>query len=115
MRTGGVATVSMLVMLTVGTAIGALVGLFLGHTFHHAIVAIIAGMAGTFVAVIAQNALVHRQIGVGTDEEPIPMVIMVCGLIAAVARAWEVLSSRFYFTSHFPCGLVRWQDSCRPW
>ena len=78
MRTGGVATVSMLVMLTVGTAIGALVGLFLGHTFHHAIVAIIAGMAGTFVAVIAQNALVHRQIGVGTDEEPIPMVIMVC-------------------------------------
>jgi hypothetical protein len=61
MRTGGVATVSMLVLLIVGTVIGALVGLALGGSFQHAIVAIIAGMAGTLAAVIAQNALVHGQ------------------------------------------------------
>jgi hypothetical protein len=102
MRTGGIATVSILVMLTVGTAIGALVGLFLGHTFQHPIAAVVAGMAGTFVAVIAQNALVHRQIGVGTDEEPIPMVIMVCGLIAAVAASLGGLELASLLHEPFP-------------
>ena len=102
MRTGGVATVSMLVLLIVGTAIGALVGLVLGGSFQHAVVAIIAGMAGTFVAVIAQNALVHRQIGVGTEEEPIPMAIMVCGLIAAVAASLGGLELAFLLHEPFP-------------
>ena len=102
MRTGGVTTVSMLVMLIIGTAIGALVGLFLGHTFQHPIVAIVAGMAGTFGAVIAQNALVQRQIGVGHDQEPIPMAIMVCGLIAAVIASLGGLELAFLLHEPFP-------------
>jgi hypothetical protein len=77
----------MLVMLIVGTAIGALVGLFLGGAFQHPILALIAGLTGTAGAVVARNALVHRQIGVAPDEEPIPMVVMVCGLIGAVAAS----------------------------
>ena len=115
MRTGGVATVSMLVMLTVGTAIGALVGLFLGHTFQHAIVAIIAGMAGTFLAVISQNALVRRQIGVGTDQEPVPMLIMVCGLIAAVTASLGGLELAFLLHEPFPVWIGTWPGSCRQW
>ena len=102
MRTGGVATVSMLVMLIVGTAIGALVGLFLGGTFQHAIVAVIAGMLGTFGAVSVQNALVQQQIGVGQDQEPIPMAIMVCGLIAAVIASLGGLELAFLLHEPFP-------------
>ena len=87
MRTGGIATVSMLVMLIVGTSIGALVGLLLGSSFQHPVLALIAGLMGTAGAVVARNALIHRQIGIAPDEEPIPMVLMVYGLISAVAAS----------------------------
>ena len=102
MRTGGVATISMLVLLIVGTAIGALVGLFLGGTFHHAIVAVIAGLTGTFGAVVAHNTLIHRQIGVGSAEEPLPMIMMVYGLIAAVVASLGGLELAHLLHKPFP-------------
>lgn len=100
MRTGGVATVSMLVLLIVGTAIGALVGL--GGTFQPAIVAVIAGLTGTFGAVVAHNALIHRQIGVSSAEEPLPMVMMVYGLIAAVVASLGGLELAHLLHEPFP-------------
>ena len=102
MRTGGVATVSMLVMLIVGTAIGAFVGLLLGHTFQHPILALIAGLAGTAGAVVARNALVHRQIGIAPDEEAIPMVVMIYGLIAAIAASLGALELAHLLHEPFP-------------
>jgi Na+/citrate or Na+/malate symporter len=86
MRTGGVTTISMLVVLIVGTVIGAFVGLVLGGTIsHRAVLALVAGLAGTIGAAIVRNALVYRQIGVGPNDEAIPAVVVIYAAIAAIA------------------------------
>jgi hypothetical protein len=103
MRTGGVTTVSMLVVLIVGTVIGALVGLVLGGSIRHgAILALIAGLAGTIGGVIVRNALVYRQIGVGPNDEAIPVVVVVYGVIAAIAGSLGGLELALLLHEPFP-------------
>ena len=86
MRTGGVAPISLLVFLIVGTITGGLVGLLLGGSIEPgAVLALVAGLAATVAAVTVRNGLVQRQIGVGSGEEPIPIEILTYGLIGALA------------------------------
>lgn len=80
----GITTVSLLAFMVVGTAVGALTGLFLGSIAHGHILAIIAGFAGTIVATIARNVLVFWEIGVGPDEAAIPWLVLFYGAIASL-------------------------------
>lgn len=82
---GGITTVSLLVFMVVGTAIGALAGLVLSPIFHGQVLAIVAGLAGTIVATIARNVLVFWEIGVGPDEAALPWLVVLFGVIASVA------------------------------
>jgi hypothetical protein len=81
----GITTVSLLVFMVVGTAVGALVGLFLSSIAHGQVLAIVAGLAGTIVATLARNALVFWEIGVGPDEAAMPWLVLLYGVIASLA------------------------------
>ena len=71
-KLGGVTTVSLLVVILIGTVVGALVGLVLGGSVSHVALAIIAGLAATLVGSALRNVLVYRKIGVGTNDPPSP-------------------------------------------
>ena len=81
----GITTVSLLVFIVVGTAVGALVGLFVSPIAHGQVLAIVAGLVGTIVATIARNVLVFWEIGAGPDEAAIPWVVLLYGVIASLA------------------------------
>jgi len=103
MPKGGVTTVSLLVVLLVGTGIGALVGLFLGGSVSHGVVlALIAGLAGTIGAVIVRNALVHQKIGVGPDDTAIPTTVATYALIASIAGSLAGLEVANLLHEAFP-------------
>jgi len=81
----GITTVSLLVFIVVGTAVGALVGLFVSPIAHGQVLAIVAGLVGTIVATIARNVLVFWEIGVGPNEAVIPWLVLLYGVIASLA------------------------------
>jgi hypothetical protein len=103
MPKGGVTTVSLLVVLLVGTGIGALLGLFLGGSVSHgAVLALVAGVAATIGAVIVRNALVHRKIGVGPDDTAIPTAVAIYALIASIAGSLAGLEVANLLHEAFP-------------
>ena len=102
MPKGGVTTVSLLVVLLVGTGIGALVGLLAGSVSHGVVLALVAGLAGTIGAVIVRNALVHRKIGVGPDDTAIPITVATYALIASIAGSLAGLEVANLLHEAFP-------------
>ena len=81
----GITTVSLLVVLIVGTIIGALVGMLLGNSIPpDALLAILAGLAGTVAGAVARNALVDQGIAVGEYEAALPTPILMFAGVASV-------------------------------
>jgi hypothetical protein len=100
---GGVTTVSLLVVILVGTAVGAVIGLLLrGSIAHGVVLAVIAGLAATLVATLARNFLVSRKIGVGPDDVAVPTVILIYGLIASIAGSLAGLELARLLHEPFP-------------
>ena len=100
---GGVTTVGLLVVILVGTAVGALVGLFLrGSIAHGVALAVIAGLAATIVATVARNFLVSRKIGVGPDEAAIPTIVLIYGAMASIAGSLAGLELAKLLHEPFP-------------
>lgn len=81
----GVTSASLIVIILVGAAVGAVVGGVLDHRIAIAPLAVISGFVATVVAVIVRNKLLNRFSGVGPDDFQIPMVVAVFAVIASIA------------------------------
>ena len=102
-KLGGVTTVSLLVVILIGTVVGAMVGVVLsGSTIHEALLAVIAGLAATFAGAIARNLLVFRKIGVGPNDAAIPLVVLVYAAIASISGGLAGLEIALLLHEPFP-------------
>ena len=82
----GVTSASLIVVILIGAAVGALVGGILGTTeLSQPIIALVSGFIATVVAVIARNKLLYRLSGVGPDDAQMPTLIGVFAVIASIA------------------------------
>jgi hypothetical protein len=99
----GVTTVSLLVVLFVGTIIGALVGMLLGNSIPpDAPLAILAGLTGTVAGAVARNALVDQGIGVGEYEAALPRTVLLFAVIASFVGSLAGLELALLLHEPFP-------------
>ncbi len=85
-RKPGTISASLIVILLVAMAIGALVGLVLsGTNLNSRTVAIIAGLAATVISSIARYKVVFLGAGLGADDTRVPGVVVAYSAIASVA------------------------------
>jgi hypothetical protein len=99
----GVTTLSLLVVLFVGTVVGALVGLVFGGTItHFSLLAIVAGLIATIAATSARNVLVFREIGVGPSDAAIPTIVLIYAGIASVVGSLAGLELALLLHEPFP-------------
>jgi len=76
---------SLLIVLFIGTVVGALTGLVVGGYFGADYVAILAGFLGALVAAIVRNLIVAQGIGIGPDDSRTPVLVVVYAIIASLA------------------------------
>jgi hypothetical protein len=82
----GVPSASLLVVMLVGTATGALAGLLLGGWLEPLLLAVIAGFVGTVTAGIVRNTLLVDVWGVaGVEDAGTPIVIITYAAVASLA------------------------------
>jgi hypothetical protein len=82
----GVTSASLIVVILVAAAVGAVTGGLLEQTgMDPTLLAIIAGFVATSIAVIARNVLINQVTGAGPDDSKIPMVVIVFILVSSLA------------------------------
>ena len=82
----GVRSASLLVVMLVATAIGALVGLLLGGWLEPVLLAVIAGFLGTITAGIVRNTLLIDAWGAaGVEDTGTPTVVVTYATVASLA------------------------------
>ena len=82
----GVPSASLLVVMLVATAIGALVGLLLGGWLEPVLLALIAGFLGTITAGIVRNTLLIYVWGAtGVEDAGTPIVAITYAAVASLA------------------------------
>lgn len=81
----GLISASLIVVILTAIAVGALTGLILGDVVTGVTLALISAVLANLVAAVVRYVLLYRFSGAGSDEAKIPTVILVNGLIAAVA------------------------------
>jgi hypothetical protein len=78
---------SLLIVLVVGTAVGALTGLAVGPSLGALSVAILAGFLGTTAGAVVRNFILARGAGVGPDDSRTPLLVIVYAIIASLAAS----------------------------
>jgi len=79
-------TANLLVVLLVGTAVGALAGWALGSFFPHSLyLGIVAGFLATIIAGFVRNTVMTRITGIGPDTSKIPALVILYSVIASLA------------------------------
>ena len=82
----GITIVSLLVVIVVGTVVGALSGMVFGNSMNpNALLAVLSGLSGTIAGAVARNTLVEMGIGVGEFEEAVPITVLMFAVIASFA------------------------------
>jgi hypothetical protein len=77
---------NLLIVLLVGTVVGALAGLGLGDFFSNPwYLALVAGFLGTIVAALVRDFIVRRGGALGPDSSRIPALVLVYAVIASLA------------------------------
>jgi hypothetical protein len=77
---------NLLIVLLVGTVVGALAGLGLGDFFSNPwYLALAAGFLGTIVAALVRDFIVRRGGALGPDSSRIPTLVLVYAVIASLA------------------------------
>ena len=77
---------NLLIVLLVGTVVGALVGLGLGDFFSNPwYLALVAGFLGTIVAALVRDFIVRRGGALGPDSSRIPTLVLIYAVIASLA------------------------------
>jgi uncharacterized membrane protein len=93
-------TANLLVVLLVGTAVGALAGWALGSFFPHSLyLGIVAGFLATIIAGFVRNTVMTRITGIGPDTSKIPALVILYSVIASLAgsaAAVEVAHASHY-------------------
>lgn len=85
-RSGGSVSASLIILILVAAAIGAIVALVLQDSgLGPRIVAIVAGFVATIAASFARYKVVFLGAGKGPDESRIPTVVVVYAAIASIA------------------------------
>ena len=85
---------SLLIVLFVGTVVGAVTGLVVGGSFGAVYLAILAGFLGAVAGVIIRNLIITKGAGVGPDDSKTPSLVAIYAIIASLAgslAAKEVL------------------------
>jgi uncharacterized membrane protein YeaQ/YmgE (transglycosylase-associated protein family) len=67
---------SLLIVLIIGTVVGALTGLALAGVVDGLLLTFIAGLLGTVIAAIARNTIMVRGPGVGPDDSKTPTLVI---------------------------------------
>ena len=91
---GRMSSASLLIVLFVGTIVGAITGLVVGGGFNLDVLAILAGFLGAIAGVIIRNLIIAKGAGVGPDDSKTPVLVAVYAIIASLAgslAAKEVL------------------------
>ena len=79
-------TANLLVVIVVGTAVGALAGWALGSMFPHSLyLGTVAGFLAAIIAGVVRNIVVARVTGVGPDTSRIPTLVILYSAIASLA------------------------------
>jgi len=76
---------SLLIVLIVGTVVGALTGLIVGGSLEALYLAILAGFLGTTIGAVVRNLIISRGAGMGPDESRTPLLVIVYAAIASLA------------------------------
>jgi len=75
---------NLLIVVIVGTVVGALTGLALNGLLEGLYLAVAAGFLGTIIAGIVRNTIMVR-LGMGSDESRVPVLVLVYSAIASLA------------------------------
>jgi len=79
---------SLLIVLFIGTVVGAVTGLVVGGSFGPDGLAILAGFLGALVAAIVRDFIIARGAGVGPDDtHRTPVLVLVYAIIASLAAS----------------------------
>jgi hypothetical protein len=82
---------SLLIVLLVSTAVGALTGLAVGTSLGSLSVAVLAGFLGTIIGAVVRNLVLSRGAGVGPDDSKTPIAVIVYAAIASLAASAAAL------------------------
>jgi hypothetical protein len=81
----GITSVSLMVVIGIGTVVGALAGMVFGNAMDpNALLAVLSGLAGTLAAAVSRNGLIELGIGVGEFEQALPMPVFIFAVIASL-------------------------------
>jgi tellurite resistance protein TehA-like permease len=75
---------SLLIVLLVGTVVGAATGLVLGDAVNADVLAVLAGFLGSILAAIARNFIIVRGAGVGPDDSRTPVLVIIYAAVASL-------------------------------
>jgi hypothetical protein len=92
---------SLLIVLFVGTVVGAMTGLFVGGAVNPDLLAILAGFLGAVISAVVRNFLLARVTGVGPDDSRTPGAVILFAAVASLAAGLgaKELSDLNHFTS----------------
>lgn len=76
---------SLLIVLFVGTVVGAVTGLAVGGSFGAIALAILAGFLGAVAGVVVRNLVLAKGAGVGPDDSKTPGLVAIYAIIASLA------------------------------
>jgi uncharacterized membrane protein YfcA len=77
----------LLIVLLVGTVVGALTGLVIGDAMNPDLLAVLAGFLGSVLAAFARNLIMVRGAGVGPDDSRTPTMVIIYAAIASLAAS----------------------------
>ena len=81
----------LLIVLIVGTVVGALTGLAVGSFLGGLSVAILAGFLGTTVGAFIRNLIISRGAGLGPDDSRTPGLVILYAAVASLAASTAAL------------------------
>jgi uncharacterized membrane protein YfcA len=96
---------SLLIVLFVGTVVGALTGLVAGSYIGGDYLAILAGFLGAVIASIIRNLAIARGAGVGPDDSKTPVLIVIYAAIASLAGSLAAKEVTDFAEITAPVGL----------
>ncbi len=76
---------SLLIVLFVGTVVGAVAGMIVGLGYGEIALAIVAGFLGSIAAVMIRNLIINKGVGVGADDAKTPVLVAIYAVVASLA------------------------------